>query len=145
MSHLDGSWEALTRTYEGFPLFLRRPIGLDFDLLSLKFKVRLVLTHTFNFSRFDGAPEPAYNDGLGAFDIFVSRYFEPTAEGQIVLIETFGGRRNYYFYVASSVDPQSVLADLRTRYPTTRLEIQIAGDPGWGFIRQYTKEHLSGA
>jgi hypothetical protein len=137
-------WETRTRTHEGFPLYLRRPVGLDFDALASKFATRLVLTHTFSFRRLDGAPEPGYNEALAEFDTSVTRYFEPSGAGQIVLVETFAGKRNYYFYVAS-FDPNAMLDDLRHRYPGCRLEAQCANDPTWGFIRRYSAEYLDGA
>jgi hypothetical protein len=58
------------------------------------------------------------------------------------LVETFGGQRHYYFYVSSSVLVESVLSDLRSRFPGYKLEAAIRNDPGWKFIRNYTAEYL---
>ena len=50
--------------YEGYPHYLRRPSGLDFDTLAPSFPFQPVLTHTFEFMRRDGTPDPDYNAGL---------------------------------------------------------------------------------
>jgi hypothetical protein len=144
-SSKDSAWETLKRTYEGFPLYLRRPVGLDFDALAPKFKVQVALTHTFSFRRFDGAPEPIYNKSLEEFDLSVTRYFDQSGDGQVVLVKTFGGKRNYYFYVAASVDLDAMVSDLRGRFPGYNLEVQSASDPEWSFIRRYTSEFLNEA
>jgi len=138
-------WELLQRTYEGFPLYLRRPTNLDFDALAPRFPVLLVLTHVFSFRRFDGAPEPTYNDQLEEFDLAVVRYFEGIGTGQVVLVETFGGKRNYYFYATATVSPEAMLSDLRGRFPGHNLEIEIRSDPTWNFIRDYTNTHFNEA
>jgi len=76
----------------------------------------LVLTHTFSFRRFDGAPEPTYNDTLEEFDISVTRSLGNSGSGQIVLIETFGEKRNYYFYVTSAVDGGALVQMLSDQF-----------------------------
>ena len=138
-------WESLQRTYEGFPLYLRRPKNLDFDALASRFPVLLVMTHAFNFRRFDGAPEPTYNDRLEEFDSAVVRYFASSGTGQVVLVETFGGKRNYYFYSAATFSPKQMLSDLRGRFPGHHLEIESRNDPTWHFIRDYTNTYLNEA
>src|SRR5882757_7169644 len=114
-------WQVLERVYEGFPLYLRRPLGLEYNSPPMGLTILLTVTHTFNFRRLDGRPESPYNQGLEDFDVAVTGYFASVKIGQVVLVETFGGERNYYFYVAPSVDTQAMLSDLRTRYPENRL------------------------
>ena len=131
-------WATLTREYEGFPLYLRFPLRLDYNALQHTFPVRLVLTHTFSFRRFDGLPEARYNETLEEFDFALVTYFEASGLGQVVLVETFGGERNYYYYVAPSVDPEAISADIRSRYPGQKIELQSQADPSWRFIRRYS-------
>jgi hypothetical protein len=139
------SWEVLKRTYEGFPLYLRRPKNLDVNALASRFPVLLVLTHEFSFRRFDGAPEPSYNDRLEEFDLNVVRYFDRTADGQPVLVETFGGKRNYYFYVAAAISQESIHSELQRRFPGYRLQVEVRSDPTWKFIRDYTNTYINEA
>jgi hypothetical protein len=141
----ESPWESTQRTYEGFPLYLRRPVGLDFDSSSSRFPVHFALTHELSFRRLDGAPEPSYNNGLENFDAAVTGYFSACGQGQVVLVETFGGKRQYHFYVVPAVEPEVVLSDLRGRFPGFRLTGEARNDPTWNFIRRYTKEHLGEA
>jgi hypothetical protein len=138
------SWLSVTRTYEGFPLYLRYPVGVDYNALAPLFPVHLTVVHEFSLRRVDGAPEPRYNETLEAFDLEVVRYFATSGEGCPVLVETFGGKRNYYFYAKESVDPQAVVAELQARFPGQRLTTSARSDPTWKFISRYAKEFLNG-
>ncbi len=135
-------WATLTREYEGFPLYFRFPLRLDYDALQHRFPVRLVLTHVFSFRRFDGLPEARYNETLEEFDHSLVTYFKASELGQVVLVETFGGKRHYYYYVAPSVEPEAMSADILSRYPAQRIEIESKADPSWRFIRRYSSEFL---
>jgi hypothetical protein len=136
----DTPWESAQRTHEGFPLYLRRPAGLEFDALMPRYPALMALSHHLSSVRPDGAPEPTYNRGLEDFDAAVTSFFLRSHEGQIVLVETFGGKRHYYFYVSPSVVADDVLGELRARFPGHRLEVETRSDPAWDFIRRYTKE-----
>ena len=140
----EHEWATLSREHEGFPLLLRFPLRLNYDALQHRFPVRLALTHLFSFRRFDGLPEARYNETLEEFDDSLLTYFEANGLGQVVLVETFGGKRNYYYYVAGSIDPEAVAADIRSRFPAQRIEFQSKADPSWRFIRWYRKEFLEG-
>lgn len=141
----ESPWISLRREHEGFPLYLRYPAALDYDVLQSKLPVRLVVTHTFTVRRFDGAPEPKYNESLEELDGFLTGYFASSDRGQIVLVETFGGERNYYFYIANSADTETLLADVRRQFSGQRVDAQCKADAEWRFIRRYRAEYLEGA
>jgi hypothetical protein len=134
-------WHLRSLEYEGFPLYLRWPAGLNFDDLSARFSWLLVLTHTFSFRRFDGAPEPTYNDTLERFDLSVTRSFNSDV-GQVVLVETFAGKRNYYFYVTPSVEGTAFCQTLNEEFAGYNLSVSTRQDPAWRFIRNYHAEYL---
>ena len=138
----DLLWHRLSLEYEGFPLHLRWPAGVDFDDLSGRFPKLFVLTHTFTFRRPDGTPEPTYNDTLANFDLTVTRSFRTDRTGQIVLIETFGGKRNYYFYVMSTFDGGTYCLLLSGQFPGYNLSETTREDPAWHFIRNYHAKYL---
>jgi hypothetical protein len=123
-------------------LYLRWPADLNFNELSGRFPKLFVLTHTFNFGRSDGAPEPTYNDTLAKFDLTVTRSFRTDRKGQIVLIETFGGKRNYYFYVMPAFDGDAFFQLLNGQFAGYNLSETTREDPAWHFIRNYHAEYL---
>jgi hypothetical protein len=94
-------------------------------------------------TRFDGSPEAAYNEKLEELDMSLVTYFKASRLGQIVLVETFGGKRHYYYYVDASADLEAVLQELRSRFPGYKLETQTRNDPRCGFIRRYTAEFFT--
>jgi hypothetical protein len=121
---------------------LRWPADLDFDELSGRFPELFVLTHTFNFRRPDGVPEPFNNDTLAEFDLTVTRSLRTDRAGQIVLIETFGGKRNYYFYVMPAFDGEAFRMLLSAQFIGYNLSETTRKDPAWHFIRKYHAEYL---
>jgi len=139
-SSAETDWATLTQEYEGFPLYLRFPRLVENEAIQARFPVVLVLTHTFNFRQFGRASEPTYNDTLGEFNSAILTHFERDGLGLMVLVETFGGRRNYYFYVQPAVDLASVLQSLRARFPACALTGRRKEDPTWQFIRQCRSE-----
>jgi Family of unknown function (DUF695) len=136
-------WMSVQREYEGFPLFLRIPLGLNYDILQQSLPVLVTVEHTFSFRRFDGAPEPRYNDTLEDFDVELSSLFDGDELGKVVLIETFGGKRNYYFYVASQGEPASPFEVFQSRHPGAILKLDVRSDPTWRFARSYRAEFFA--
>ncbi|NIP24164.1 MAG: DUF695 domain-containing protein [Phycisphaerae bacterium] len=126
--------------YEGFPLLLRRPKDLDYDLLKDTFPNLVVVTHQFAKTKPSGLPEDDYNLGLADFDYEVVNYFRNRKQGITVLVETFGGKRNYYMYAATDADADKAKAHFKQNYPEHNLSWVIKNDPDWGFIKAYAKE-----
>ena len=139
------TWRLRSLEYEGFPLHVRWPSGLDYDALAAHFPKLVVLSHVFSFRRFDGSPEPTYNDTLETLDVAVTSSFKSDGLGQIVLVETFGGKRNYYFYVASSVDGATFCGALQRQFGGCNFEVTARDDASWTFIRKYRADYLDGA
>jgi len=136
---------SLRREYRGFGLYLRYPASLDVKTHQSKLPVRLAITHTFSFRRFDGAPEPRYNETLEEFDTYLTGFFRDSARGQIVLVETFGGKRNYYFYLADAADGEQLLNKLRARFPGHRVEATVKPIPSGGSFVSTVRSSLTAA
>ena len=85
-------WRVHKRDYEGLPLFLRHPVGLDASALMPRLPVLLTITLEFAEVRADGLPAKAYNDSIEALDLCLVKLFEAQGQGITVLVETFGGR-----------------------------------------------------
>jgi hypothetical protein len=136
------AWLTGKKTYEGFPLFLRRPADLNISLLRPSFPTLAVITHLFTKREPDGRPESNYNDSLLEMDCELVDAFDVDHMGVPVLVETFGGERNYYFYVATDADVAAAVSGISSRYPNEKLSWSVNPDPTWGFIEKYAKEHF---
>lgn len=127
---------------EGFPLLLRRPKDLDYDLLKVTFPNLVVVQHQFAKTKSNGLPEDDYNIGLADFDDEVVNYFRNRKQGITVLVETFGGKRNYYMYAVADADFDKAKAHFKQSYPKHNISWTIKNDPDWGFIKAYAKEYF---
>jgi hypothetical protein len=131
-----GSWLTIEKVHEGFPLLLRRQTHLDVDSLRLSFPTLVVVTHEFAKSNSNGLPDPDYNDGLAGLDQDLVAAFGDM--GVPVLVETFGGKRTYYFYVSADVDAPAVISSIAKRYPAEQVSWRVGSDPAWSFIRKFS-------
>src|SRR5271170_7718448 len=98
------TWLTAEKIYEGFPLFLRRSENLETESNQISFPVLAVVTHKFTKRQPNGLPDKDYNDGLAEMDYELVTAFDIDRMGVPALIETFGGERNYYFYVSTEAD-----------------------------------------
>jgi hypothetical protein len=135
-------WLLAEKTYEGFPLFLRRPADFDVDALRPLFPTLVIVTHKFAKRKPDGLPESGYNHGLAGMDHELVAAFDVDQMGVPSLVETFGGERNYYFYVADDTDVPAVISPIVNRYPGEKVSWSTRPDPQWIFITRYAKEYF---
>ena len=134
------TWATAQKEYEGFPLMLRRPTNLHHDSLRLNFPTLAVVTHEFTERKPNGLPEPDYNESLFEMDVELVRAFDVGRMGVPVLVETFGGKRHYYFYGATGTDVPRIISAVASRYPKERLSWTVRPDPQWGFLDKYAKD-----
>jgi hypothetical protein len=135
-------WATAKIEYEGFPLMLRRPTNLDVDSLRPAHPTLAVVTHKFTKRQPNGLPEPEYNRRLFQLDDELVGAFDVDRIGVPVFVETFGGKRNYYFYVAAYADVPATISEVARRYPSEQLSWIVRSDPNWGFLEKYTKEYF---
>lgn len=121
---------------------LRRPTNLDIDSLRPSHPTLVVVTHEFTKRKPNGLPEPEYNESLFQMDIDLVRAFDADHIGVPALVETFGGERNYYFYVAADTDVETIISAVARCYPSERLSWTVRSDPQWGFLEKYAKEYF---
>lgn len=130
-------WLGKETEYEGYPLYLRCP---DYDnvwLYKQKFTKLLCLSQQLEKVKNNGLPESDYNLSLADFDYSMTNLFETNNEGIIILVETFGGERNYWYYISENLDYKSKLAEVQKKYPMHKLETIEKDDMEWGFITKY--------
>ena len=121
---------------------LRRPTNLDVDSLRPALPTLAVVTHEFTKRKPNGLPEPNYNESLFEMDIELVRAFDVDRMGVPALVETFGGKRHYYFYVAADTDVSAIISAVARRYPEERLSWTVRPDPQWGFLERYAKDYF---
>jgi hypothetical protein len=97
-------------------------------------------SHEFRQRLPDGRPDFDYNDSLADFDQQIVSAFDAPGHGVPVLVETFAGKRHYYFYVSPDADVSSVVARLKSSYPLEHITWHTRPDPSWNFIGRYAKE-----
>ena len=134
------SWATAERTYEGFPLLLRRPTDADTPEHRRSFSDLVIVTHTFAKRLPDGRPDAGCNRGLEDMDVAIVRAFDATRSGVPVLVETFGGERNYYFYAAAGTDVSAILTPIVAAYPDERLSWKVRPNNNWCFLDQYAED-----
>ena len=127
-------------TYEGFPLLLRRPAKVDIEGLRPLYPIRVAVTHIFTKRKPNGLPEASYNNGLFAMDNELTDAFSAGHHGECVLVETFGGERNYYYYISGEADAPAILTGISNRYPAEQLSWKVRTDSGWTFLTRYAAE-----
>lgn len=135
----DHEWVASRHTYEGFPLFLRRTTNLDTPANRKRYPILAVVTHEFTHRYPDGRPEPAYNESLIDFDCEITSAFNSRQRGIPVLVETFGGKRIYYFYIKPDTDLSAVIQPIADRHPSEKLTWELS-KMGWRFLDGYARD-----
>jgi hypothetical protein len=136
------TWLNVDKTYEGFPLFLRRPADFDIEKLRPSFPSLVIVTHKFTKRKPNGLPDDDYNRGLASIDHELVCAFDVDRMGVPALIETFGGERNYYFYVSTDADVPETISRIAHRYSNEQLTWSVRPDSDWSFIKKYAKEHF---
>lgn len=136
----EKTWYTGEVQHEGFPLHLRFPEKPDFNTLQKSFPKLLTVTHSLAKVKSSGVPEADYNDSLAEFDHELVTAFEP-ASGTTVLVETFGGRRNYYIYVSADAPVEAIKQRFATKYPQHKLDWKLRDDAHWKFIRSYSEDY----
>jgi len=101
-----------------------------------------LIVHEFSTVSSNGLPDADYNDELLQFDNDIRSTFERSETGQTVLVETFGGKRRYYVYVAAQTDVEELLSQVRRANPKENLSWTIHPDPDWDFLKKYHEQYF---
>lgn len=131
------TWSTTEIEHEGFPLLLRKPDHKNIGPYKSKYSKLLSVTHSFDKVKDDGLPESNYNSTLADFDNKMCSLFENSSDGIIILIETFGGERNYYYYISSTADFEPRLDIIKTEFNIANLTTTLKEDKNWGFLDNY--------
>lgn len=130
------NWTSKESEADGYPLMLRYPQRLPLLPYRETHKLLFLVTHKFAFRLANGLPEPAYNDRLAPLDLSLVRLFNDD-DGRAVLVETFGGKRNYYYYCREEAQPERRLESVKTKFAQEELSAGRYDDADWSFIRRF--------
>ena len=136
------SWLTANTLYQGFPIYLRRPNILvsEYPSLSPHYPKLLVLTHSLAHVKSDGLPEAEYNDSLRVLDSELIDTFHAGDFAIAALVETFAGKRTYYFYARKELDIDSLLDRFAERFPSEKIQWKTTPDPGWTLLSRYARD-----
>ncbi|WP_165499723.1 DUF695 domain-containing protein [Pedobacter frigidisoli] len=133
-------WISTNVVYDEFPLYLRRPDYQDVWNYKIRFTQRLNISHHLDKVKQNGLPESDYNLSLSDFDSDLCNLFDDHSEGIIFLIETYGGERNYWYYISEQTDYLNKIERIRQEFPNNAIESDLNDDTNWGFIKSYPFE-----
>jgi hypothetical protein len=135
----DSTWLTAMVEHEGHLLALRVRPTADTAKNRTRYPRLAVITHALAQVRPNGLPVPDYNDLLVEFDVAVVEALEKDEGGLAVLVETLGGRRNYYAYVAAAGHAELALASVRQWFPEHQLSLKGGVDSEWRVLNEYRK------
>ena len=133
------TWSRTETEYDGLPLLLRRPNHQGIWSLQNDFSKLVLIKHNLSKVCNDGLPDSDYNDTLAEYDSYMCNLFCGTDNGIIILIETYSGSRNYFYYVHHRVDVNSQLNAARKKFEVD-LTIVEKIDRAWEFLTGYPIE-----
>ena len=133
-------WVTGESVFEGFPLVLRIPLEVDWKTLELTCTELLTVTHTFANHQPNGQPVEEQDDGPAKLDLALQNAFLGIPNAEIVLVETYGGKRNSYFYISREVSVSDQIGPIQKEFSEYAIDHVQQPDPGWLFIEQYTAE-----
>ncbi len=95
------------------------------------------IEHSLEKVKLNGLPESEYNKSLEDFDHKMCSLFENSTHGIIILIETFAGKRIYYFYVTETIDISTITDKIKKQFLDYELDMTIKNDENWGLLTEY--------
>lgn len=130
------TWSGSEILYEGFRLMLRKPNHINIWKLKDEFPQLVCIEHLLDKVNPDGLPEKEYNSSIAEFDHYMCSIFDESNQGIIFLVETYCGKRSYYYFTKPSFKIQS-LVDIAKQKFEVNIECWEQDDTNWGFLNAY--------
>ena len=135
----NAPWVTAIVEHDGQPLALRVRPAADSAANRLRYPRVALVSHELSKVTSNGLPEARYNDLLTDFDHDVHSFVERGADGIVVLVETFSGKRNYYAYVVDDARLKARVDELRAKYPQHSLSVRGGADGEWKVFNEYRR------
>jgi len=136
------TWSTNEIEYKGLPLLLRKPDHKDIWKFQDKFPQLVSVEHHLSETSNDGLPASEYNKTLADFDEYMCGLLENSMDGIVILVETFAGKRNYYYYTKRDFEIKSLVDLVQNKFNVVLTTWQKK-DPEWGFLSAYPIEIYS--
>lgn len=130
------TWSTSEIVYDGLPLLLRKPDYPNIWQYKNRFTKLVSIVHLLEKVNSDGLPEKNYNSTLNDFDHYMCSMFQSSKNGIIFLIETFSGKRNYYYYSLPELNVESLIENTKNKFHIN-IDYWTKPDSNWGFIDSY--------
>ncbi|TVZ22651.1 uncharacterized protein DUF695 [Dokdonia sp. Hel_I_63] len=130
-------WLTTETEYDGLPLYLRLPNYKNVWEYKSKYPKLICITHEFDSVKDNGLATAEYNEPLIDFDGEVVNLFDPNKSGIVILVETYGGARNYWFYITDPKFFFNTFEELKSKHSDKKLELDYRNDSDWSFIKDY--------
>jgi hypothetical protein len=130
------TWSTSEIEYEGLPLLLRSPDHSNVWEFKKRLTKLVSIVHLLDKVNSDGLPERKYNLTLADFDYFMCSLFDKSTDGIILLIETFSGKRNYYYYTLPDFNIDPLIEKAKIKFKVN-LDSWTQADLNWGFLDDY--------
>ena len=132
-------WSTSEIEFEGLPLLLRSPGHANVWRYKDSLTKLVAIEHLLDRVNSNGLPEKKYNSTLSDFDHYMCSLFDKSKDGIIFLIETFSGKRIYYYYTLPDFNIDPLLEKVKLKFKVN-LDGWTQNDLGWGFLKEYPVE-----
>ena len=134
-------WLTADTTYDGLPIFFRRPDLSDREVNTFqsKFTTLVTIQHNLKHVMDNGLPEPQYNKQLVFLDEAITKEFREEDIGIVALIETFAGNRTYYIYICESFNTKEFQDNINQRFDES-IDWSKGNDANWDLYFGYSRE-----
>lgn len=130
-------WLTKKIEYEGLPLYLRKPDYEDIFSYKSSFSNVFHVTQNLKEVKSNGLPESDYNESLFEFDDQMCKLFNESDEGIIFLVETFAGKRHYYYFISDTADYGKRIEKIERDNPEIDIVTHSYADKDWSFLKDY--------
>ena len=133
----DGCWSILQGENNGMPLLIRVDTAAKRPERHMRLPIRLGIAIPLHSPNELGLPEKAEAEQLSAIEDRLDDAIG--ASGDMVLIITNAGMREFVSYVASAQIAQQIVARVCNATPSHEVQHYIESDPEWMVYGEYKK------
>jgi len=125
------AWTTAEGRKSGRPMLLRFRPGLKSFLGDPRFSRRLQITWVFGDHNSSGMPSGEDSEAMGPLEDRLVEALEAEKAGILAFVHTYGGTRQWHFYISESADLGAVINDALAELPRLPISLEVEDDPEW--------------